>query len=188
MAACMKAEKVVIEVQETYTKQTYRNHYEIAGPNLRQKLTIPVIKTNGNHTQTKDIRIGDDIPWQKIHLRSITSAYNKSPYLLYYLDEFLPFFEKKYHFLLDLNQEILSTLFNILHLNNEILITPEYRHEPAGMDDQRNILVAKKQILPVPFPEYTQPFTERYGFLQNLSSLDLIFCLGPGASDYLKNL
>lgn len=184
----MKAEKVTVEAHETYTKQTYRNHYEIAGPNLRQKLTIPVIKTNGNHTQTKDIRIGDDIPWQKIHLRSITSAYNKSPYLLYYIDEVIPFFEKKYHFLLDLNLEILSKLFDIFHLNKEITITNEYSHEPVGMDDQRDILVAKKQILPAPFPEYTQPFTERYGFLQNLSSLDLIFCLGPGASDYLKNL
>jgi len=59
-----------------------------------KKLSIPVLKVNGNHTLTKDIRIATSIPWQRVHWRSIETAYNNSPFFLYYKDEFEKVFEK----------------------------------------------------------------------------------------------
>lgn len=188
LAACLQAERIRIEAEETYPKQTCRNHCDIAGPNGRQRLTVPVIRTFGNHTRTRDIRIGDDIPWQKAHLRAITSAYNKSPYLLFYLDHFYPFFEKKYVFLLDLNLEILHRLLEALGITREISVTERFEKIPAGETDLRLSLTAKKPLPSLPLPAYTQPFTERLGFLENLSALDLIFCLGPGAGEYLQSV
>jgi hypothetical protein len=188
IAECLRSERIVVEACETYTKQSYRNHFEIAGPNGRQKLTVPVIKTEGNRTRTKDIRISYDLPWQNIHLRSLSTAYNKSPYLTYYIDPFLPIFEKRFDFLLDLNHLILWKVLETLQAGKEISITDGYEKTPSGAVDLRKELVVKQPLLRGVFPSYTQPFTERYGFLENLSVLDVIFCLGPAAKDYLENL
>ncbi len=86
MAEVLRADTVVIEVHETYPKQTCRNHCVIQGPNGRQTLSIPVTRINGNHTKTRDILISTHEPWQKTHWRSIQTAYNNSPFFLYYLD------------------------------------------------------------------------------------------------------
>ena len=91
MAETAKADEIIIEAFETYTKQTCRNHCLIYGPNGRQTLSIPVIKVNGNHTITKDIRISTHQPWQKIHWRSIKTAYSNSPFFLFYQDYLSPF-------------------------------------------------------------------------------------------------
>jgi hypothetical protein len=186
IAECFRSDKILIEAYETYAKQSFRNHFEIAGPNGRQKLTVPVIKTNGNQTLTKEIRISYELPWQKIHFRSLTTAYNRSPYLQYYIDHFLPFFEKRYGFLLDLNLEILRTILMILKQDKEIGLTQNYEKNPVDVADRRQELVAKRPVLPEKLMEYTQPFSERYGFLENLSVADVIFCLGPGAGEYLR--
>lgn len=188
MAECLAADRVVTELHETYPKQTCRNHCEIAGPNGRQKLTVPVIKPSGNRTKTREVIISYDLPWQKAHLRSITTAYNKSPYLLFYMDHFLPLFEKKYKLLTDLNRDILERTFRILEITAEITFTETYEKEPEGVKDLRTGLVAKHRAAGQKLPSYTQPFSERYGFVENLSALDLIFCLGPEAKTYLRSI
>ena len=47
----IKANEIVIEQEEHYVKQTYRNRCMIATANRIQALTIPVIKVNGNRTK-----------------------------------------------------------------------------------------------------------------------------------------
>lgn len=188
LAECLAADHVVIELHETYPKQTCRNHCRIAGPNGRQQLTVPVIKPSGNHTKTKEVKVSYDLAWQKAHLRSVTTAYNKSPYLLFYLHHFSPLFETKHEFLVDLNSEIMERTFKILEIPSEIGFTEKFEKEPSGVKDLRTALVAKHRGAGPPLPSYTQPFSERYGFLENLSALDLIFSLGPEAKDYLKKI
>ena len=188
IAACLTTGSAVIELHETWPKQTCRNHCDIAGPNGRQKLTVPVIKPDGNHTKTGEILIGYDLPWQKVHLRSILTAYNRSPFLIHYIDRFMPFFEKRYDRIVDLNAEILKATADLLGVPLEIGFTEGYVKSPANMADRRTDLVAKHRGHAMGYPVYTQPFTERYGFLENLSVLDLIFCLGPEAKAYLWRL
>lgn len=188
VAACLQAEQIVIEQHETWPKQTCRNHYEIAGPNGRQKLTVPVSKPFGNHTQTKDVRITHDLPWQKIHWRSAETAYNRSPYLLFYEDRFRRFFERRYEFLIDFNAEILAEVLGILGAAPKVTSTSGYVRNPEEVHDLRETLSAKKPDPGIQFPPYTQPFTEQYGFLANLSVLDVICCLGPDVKGYLEEV
>jgi hypothetical protein len=169
---CIRSDKIVIESFETYHKQTFRNHCIIAGPNGKQQLTVPVIKVNGNHTLTKDIRISYSQEWQKNHWRSIETAYNNSPFFLYYRDYLEPFYLKKSDFLLDFNTKLLEIIFIILRVEKEIGFTDHFGNLTA---DDFNLI----------FPPYTQVFENKSGFVPNLSIVDLIFNLGPEAREYL---
>jgi hypothetical protein len=174
LVECLHTERVIIETFETYKKQTPRNHCLVYGPNGKQKLSIPVIKVNGNHTLTRDIRISSFQNWQTIHWRSIETAYNNSPYFLYYRDYFEPFYLKKFDFLLDFNTKLLEVLFVIFRIKKEIGFTDHFE----------NPSVTPNNLL---FPPYTQVFTAKSGFLPNLSIIDLIFNLGPDAVQYLSD-
>jgi hypothetical protein len=184
MARLVHSGSVVIEVWESYTKQTCRNHCNIYSPNGLQTLTIPVIKVNGNHTLTKDIRIANQIPWQINHWRSIETAYNNSPFFLYYQDFLLPFYQKKYDFLLDLNADLLKTIIKLLKL--DIPVERSVAFCPDRDINGREMLVSKKSRFTNPL--YHQVFTEKSGFIPNLSIVDLLFNLGNESLFYLSNL
>ena len=186
MLALFRARGVLIELHETYPKQTYRNHCCIYGPNGRQILTVPVNRIHGNHTKTMDVLIPHDSAWQKYHWRSIETAYSNSPFFLYYMDIFRPFFDRKYESLLELNMGVLSSVMDILQIPCRIVTTESYDKNPEGYRDLRKSLTAKHAILKS--PPYTQTFAERQGFIPNLSIIDLIFNLGPEALEYLGKL
>jgi len=170
IAECLRSEEIVIEIFETYKKQTIRNHCNIYGPNGRQKLSIPVIKVNGNHTLTKDIRILYSQNWQSIHWRSIETAYNNSPFFLYYRDYFEPFYLKKFDFLIDFNTKLLEVIFIILRIEKEISFTDHFENR---LNDHHDFILA----------QYNQVFSPKSGFLSNLSIIDLIFNMGPDANE-----
>jgi hypothetical protein len=188
MAEVVNSDAVVIEIFETYKKQTYRNHCAIYGPNGKQILSIPVVKVNGNHTLTKDIRISDHQPWQKTHWRSIETAYNNSPFFLYYQDNLAPFYEKRFSFLLDLNMQLFGILSRILHISCRVGLSDKFEKIPADTADLRNGLVSKNSTITKDYPHYTQVFEPRHGFIPGLSILDLLFNLGPEATGYLEQL
>ena len=186
LSAYVLSEKIIIERFETYTKQTCRNRCNIYGPNGIQILSIPVRKIYGNHTLVKDIRITYTLPWQKIHWKSIETAYNNSPFFLYYRDYFEPFYTRKCNFLIDLNTDLLEIIFNILGIKREIVFTDQYKKVPS-ITDLRNKLVQKKPSAIYSYPEYVQPFREKSGFIPDLSIIDLLFNLGPETIDYLTS-
>jgi hypothetical protein len=70
----------IIEKHANYNRQTYRNRYLLAGANGILTLSIPVIKSHSSFMPDKDVKIAYHTPWQKIHWRSIISAYNSSPF------------------------------------------------------------------------------------------------------------
>lgn len=185
MAEVLRTDEVVIEVIETYQKQTLRNHCAIYGPNGRQNLSIPVVKVNGNHTRTKDIRISEHQPWQRIHWRSITTAYNNSPFFLYYQDLLAPLYEKKINFLVDWNMELLILMLRILKVERQISLTTSYETSPEGIMDLRWKFNQDNNVIPANFQRYTQVFESRHGFISGLSVIDLVFNLGPEANDYI---
>jgi hypothetical protein len=188
MAEALQADEIVIEAFETYTKQTCRNHCVIYGPNGKQTLSIPVIKTNGNHTLTKDVLVSTHQPWQKVHWRSIQTAYNNSPFFLYYQDEVAHIYEKKYKFVLDLNMAIFHILMKVLKIECPARLTEKFEKTPTGVIDLRTSLGEKHSGQNIHYPHYTQVFESAHGFLPGLSILDVIFNLGPEASLYPATL
>ena len=188
IAKIVEADSVFIEAFESYKKQTIRNRCAIYGPNGIHILSIPVVKVNGNHTLTRDIRISDHQPWQRIHWRSIETAYNNSPFFLYYRDDIIRFYEKHFSFLIDLNSEILPYLLKTLRNERPVSYTEHFEVFPAGYSDFRNIFDTKYVSQTIHYPHYTQVFEPQHGFIGGLSILDILFNLGPESSNYLQNI
>jgi hypothetical protein len=186
LSGCLKSDELWIERFETYPKQTLRNHCNIYGPNGLQTLSVPVVKVNGNHTLTKDIRIANSIPWQRLHWRSIETAYNNSPFFLFYKDEFEPFFDRQFDFLLDLNTRLTEVIFNILRIKKQIILTDQFLKTHPDILDNRSSKEKVTTDLEV-FPPYTQVFSPKHGFIPDLSIIDLIFNLGPESRDFLNS-
>jgi len=187
-ASMVSAGQVTIEAHAHYTKQTYRNRCSIVTANGFLDLIIPVIKVNGNHTKIKDIRISYAEKWQNLHWRAIVSAYNHSPYFLYYREELAPFYRSRFDLLADFNSELLQLMFGLLGMTREIQFTSSYaKNVPGQMTDCRKLFSPKSKNA-INFPEYCQVFKERFGFYSNLSIIDLLFNLGPEAKNYLLKL
>jgi hypothetical protein len=183
-------DQIFIEARENYQKQSYRNRCVILSANGKLPLTVPVTK-DAVKVFTKDIRIDNTLEWQKNHWTSIESAYSASPFFEFFMDDFLPFYCKKYDFLLDFNMELLLMIMNHLELENPVKLTDQFHKEPPpGTDDLRNTIHPKKRTRktdPAFQPAfYYQVFQNRYGFVPNLSIIDLLFNEGPNAENILR--
>lgn len=183
--ALAKASTVVLEVEDNYQKQTYRTRCYIYSPNGKQLLSIPVKNANSKQ-QTKEVLIDHSFNWQKQHLKSIEAAYRSSPFFEYYEDEFRAIFELKPTFLLDFNLKCQELLFDLLQLDIPVSKTVEYIRNPEHSKDFRFLADAKNDMN-FTLDNYTQVFSNKHGFIQNLSILDLLFMEGTNALTYLEN-
>ena len=180
----------IIERYDHYIKQTYRNRCNIMGANGILPLSIPVLKGQAHKTYVRDIRIDYNKKWQKLHWRSMESAYRHSPFFEFYMDEFNPFYEQRFEFLIDFNAALLELVLQSLEIENTLNYSREFID--AGIvdyADYRETIHPKRDLssdpLFVPLT-YRQVFVERLGFKANLSIIDLLFNEGPNARSVLE--
>jgi hypothetical protein len=149
-----------------------------------------VKKLHGEKTQISAVEIDYSSPWQKIHLKSIQSAYQTSPFYEYYADDFNSLYEEMPERLLDLNHRLLLYILKTIGLNNKICYTGTFQKSAPDQSDFRQGIQPKPRLnrpdenfRPVP---YQQVFRDRNGFLPNLSIIDLLFNEGPNALQVIK--
>ncbi len=183
------SDNVCIEAQETYPRQTYRNRCYIYGSNGIESLNIPVIKPYGERSKTKDVLISYEQKWQRNHWRAICAAYRNSPFFIYYQDFLEPFYQKQIGKLLDFNFFLLDALFSEIGIEKSVCFTTVFEKKITCATDLRTIISPKSkdrgQFQPLKFPHYNQVFAHKYGFIANLSIIDLLFNKGPDTKDYL---
>lgn len=184
---------VFIEKHENYLKQSYRNRCSILSANGAIPLSIPVKHSSGEKTLIKDIRIADHGNWQHMHWNAIVSAYSSTPYFEYYQDDFAPFYHKKYSFLFDYNEELRILINKLLGIEKQnILYTELYKTDLGKSDlDFREIIHPKKdyKLLDLEFfpQKYYQVFSQKFGFVENMSIIDLLFNMGNESILVLMN-
>lgn len=184
----VKQQEIVLEQYDSYTKQSYRNRCLIMGPNGIITLSIPVNRARGVKTHMRDIRIDYDSNWNKIHWRSLVASYASSPFFEYLADEINPLYQKRFTFLVDLNQQLLEHTLGFLGLDMQLSRSKAFTPLESEKDPRNYIHPKKDQAVEDPgfLPqEYHQVFSDRLGFHPNLSILDLIFNVGPEALAYL---
>jgi hypothetical protein len=175
----IKYDQVMIEHFENFKKQSIRNHCVIYSPNGPLKLSIPLYKRS-ERTLTKEIIISDSYGWQKLHWRSLESAYRSSPFFEFYEHDFLPLYEKPFKYLVEFNNEIMQLILRLLKIKTEI--KPTLSYEKEYVKDYRNFFSEKANHSD--HPPYTQVFSNKHGFLADLSIADLLFNQGPSAKEY----
>ncbi len=175
---------ILMDAEEHFIKQTYRNRAHIYSPDGILALTVPVVKGAKVHTKVKDVKISYDFNWQRLHWMSLQNCYRRSAYFEFYEDSFAPLYQKRYENLFDYNMELLSLLCKLLKIKTEFKFTTEYEESYPDSFDLRLSLDPKKKTQVAQKP-YFQLFEERHGFLNNLSVVDLLFNQGPQAVNYL---
>jgi len=171
-----------LEAHEYFVKQTYRNRCYILGADGPIKLVVPVKHGKGKKNPMKDVKIDYSTNWIKDHWRAIESCYNKSPFFEHYVDSFKSVYDVKHENLWDLNGEMLTFCLRCLEMDKEIFSTEIYDHDRdvSSYRDLRGYIIPKnsfnnrKLYTPV---TYFQMFGK--AFVENLSIIDLLFCLGP---------
>ena len=108
------SEPAAIEQMETFEKQTFRNRCLIRDAKGELvRLTVPVGKVE--HKQlTRDIQISYQTRWQHQHWITLVSAYQHTPYFMYFADYLRPFYERETKWLIDFNDELNATLVALL--------------------------------------------------------------------------
>lgn len=182
----LHADEVVLENEDNYQKQTFRNRMYIYGANGRLLLNIPIKhKRNADgHQKYKEVEIENDFDWQKLHWKSLETAYRSSPFFEFYEDEIIPLYQKPFKYLLDFNYQCLEIILDSLQLKLSVKKTATYDLEPKNVLDKRSLVNAKKEVNIK--PTYVQVFEDKKGFLSNLSILDLLFNEGTNTVNYLK--
>ncbi len=159
-----------IEVNETFEKQTFRNRCLIRSlaTNEMIRLTVPVCKVETKQL-TRDIEISYQQHWQHQHWMAIRSAYEHTPYFLYYEDYLRPFYEKETKFLIDLNAGLTETIWQLLQNERPINDVPFRGNLTEGA--------------------YTcswsgQTWTDRHPWQNEVSILETLFEKGPETLRY----
>ena len=183
-AKLYQAKKAYIERYDHYVKQTYRNRCVIAAADGPLALTIPTVKSESPKSFMKDVRISDHGNWRHIHWNALVAAYRHSPFFDYYADDFRRFYEEKYEFLWDFNQELCALICELIDIHPQFLGTEEYLPDTKSLGTDFRELIHPKNDFKVSDPSfravpYYQVFKEKQGFLSNLSIVDLLFNMGP---------
>ena len=180
-----------MEKYEHYIKQSYRNRCNIVGANGVLPLSVPIVNPDSPQTPVCDIRVSDHGNWRHLHWNAIISAYNSTPFFEYYQDDFAPFFEKAPAFLFDFNEQLRQTVCGLLDIHPDVTFTGSYQPDvlPGDYDFRESIHPKKEnddERLNFAAAEYYQVFSRKFGFMADMSILDLLFNMGPESVFVLK--
>lgn len=177
------SDSVIIEREENYLKQTWRNRCAILTSDGVRMISVPVKKGSQIKVPVKDVAIDYSKRWQQVHLRALISSYGRSPYFQFYFDDIGKVILSNQKYLLDLNEQLLNTCLEILRLNRPVSFTSSFTPASDRQNDLRYSLTPKTPSGYSPKP-YCQVFSDNQ-FINGLSILDLIFNTGPDSLNYI---
>ena len=182
VAHAVQGHALLLEAHESFQKQSYRSRTEIAGPNGRQILSVPVDRSI-KKILTTPVSYGE--PWVKNHLRSIETAYSNAPFFEVLFPDIEEMFGQEYETLWELNMRTIELYFYWLELKTPVDTTSSFELDIAGIDARA---LHPKKNSQIQFPQYLQVFQGKNGFESNLSALDVFFNLGRSSWDYFQEL
>ena len=193
----LSADRVIASVAwidgwEHYQKQSYRNRCRIYAADGPQDLNFPIVH-DGNPfaLPVREIRVDYSTPWLVRTQRAIESAYKSAPFFDHYRDSLFALMDTRPERLLDWDLSLTRWCLDRLHLPVEIRLTEGYvaQGDRTYGEDLREVIHPKRanrilQHLGLD-RTYYQVFAPKFGFIPDLSILDLLFNEGPAAITWL---
>ena len=205
------ADEFILLDDVQFTKRDWRSRNRIKTKDGLYWLTIPV-HTKGRYQQRiMDVAISDPA-WSERHWQTIQGAYARTPFFDAYAPRIKSVYEQPSDRLSDVNRSLIGAICQTMAITTPIRWSSEYhpsegRNErlidlclKAGATDYLSGPSARGYVDEAAFadagvavhyvdyssyPEYAQPYPP---FEHAVSALDLLFCTGPAARDYLKDL
>ncbi len=166
---------VLIEGCENYQKQSWRNRCNILTANGVESLNVPVLHDGAKCI--RDIKVDYSKGFLQRHRRAIDSAYMSSAYFEYYRDGLYDIMNRRSETLWEFDLGILEFFASALHIPQPG-VTEEYAGPSLDIHPKHPDIYYKEK-------PYFQVFSGKYGFVPNLSVMDLLFNEGPDAAAYL---
>ncbi|MCB0514507.1 MAG: WbqC family protein [Chitinophagales bacterium] len=183
-----QTENVLLEQHENFIKASFRNRCNILGPNGVMSLSIPLEMGRNQHNLYKDIRVDTSQNWQKKHWQSIKTAYGSAPFFVYFAPELATTYGKNYTFLWDFNYELHQNILSFVGKNSSSeTFTQTYRTDVESSDFRAAFYTQSRKCMPYS-PTFTQTYAQvfgyKYGFVPNLSILDLLMNYGKRTATF----
>lgn len=202
-----KADLYVILDNVQFTKNNFQNRNKIFCPNNDWSwLTAPIMIEGHTSSKISDIPLSAD--WTKKYWNKLENSYRHHAYFSFYKDELKQIVFSDSKMLLELNLLYIHFFRKHLDINTPLIMASSlpvsgkrsellanickevkattYLSGPSGKDyldfsffQQNNIEVIYHSFKPEPYPSQK--------FIPYLSTLDLMFNVGPKAKDYFKN-
>lgn len=204
-AVMANSRKVKIESGEMYQKQSYRTRCHINGANGLLVLTLPVLRSvlkdegaSSHKIPTAELKIDYSKPWLQQHKRALEAAYMSSPFFEYYMDDIYEILQSGEESLLSMNTALTRKVAELIGIDTPIELSGGEFIMPGdeilvqnGISDFRDAIHPKRKSdlldrLELNKP-YWQVFTNKQGFVPNLTILDLLFNEGPNAISFLES-
>lgn len=190
--ACMAKYSVVLDGSERYVKQSYRNRCRILTANGVEDLRVPIVH-NGAYG-IREVLVDYSTDWVRRTEYAIESAYSSSPFFEYYKDGLFAVLDSKPATLWELDMRIIGYFCEKIGIRE-----PEVRigadgcgdglcadgHGADGFGEGAAPLIHPKVASSYTGREYWQVFKQKFGFVPNLSVMDLLFNEGPESICYL---
>ena len=184
-----------------FKKNEWQNRNRIKTATGWQWLSVPV--SYHYPERILDIRVNNLVRWGEKHWRTLVTNYSRAPYFQTYAGFFQDTFSRKWEFLSDLNIHIIQYLMEVWGLKTRTIKASQLgiEHEDptgrllaicrrldaktylAGRDGPKymNLDQFDLQKVRIWYQEFsTKAYTQMFeGFIPDLSSIDLLFNLGP---------
>lgn len=170
-------------------RQKFMHRCNIADTHGTISLTIPVEKpVSMSGARWSDIKISGHDHWWNRHLTTLKSAYGRTPFFEYYLNDLLPFYTDRWvgTSLTDYNTALDNTIRRLLGVPTQVTCSTDTVITPLP-----GTIVAdhsRKPLQGIHTIPYYQVRSQKHGFIPSMSIVDLLFNMGPESTLILHKM
>ena len=206
-----RADRFISFNQVQYQAKDWNNRNQIKSEHGTLWLSVPVLRKGRLDRSYADIKINNEVAWQRKHWNTLKANYSKAPYFKKYADFFEDTYDRDWKYLVELNESMLQWFFDILGLDRKVESAADfdfvgeksdlvldmcrktnaqtYIFGPQGVNYADTAAFEACDINLI-FDSYNHPeYPQLQGdFISHLSIVDLLFNCGDDSLEILMSL